>query len=371
MSMHPEPQAHALVIGKFYPPHAGHHLLIDAAAASCARVSVVVMAASHESLALTDRVRWLREVHLRTRHVSIAGVVDDVRMDLHDPAIWRAHVDLMRKALAGIGAPPVTAVFSSEPYGVELARHFDARPVMVDLARELAPVSATRVRADVCAHWDFLSPPVKAGLARKVVVVGAESTGTTTLSRDLVGALRACGGAHGATRWVEEYGRRYTVQKLASEIAAAQLAGGPLPMMDSLAWHTDEFTTIAQAQITLAAKEARIGGPILVCDTDAFATGVWHERYLGTKSPAVDAMAEADRGALYLLTDHEGVPFEQDGIRDGQHIRGWMNDRFLSRLAATGRPFVVMRGSRSERLRDALAALDKLLSESWRFAEPS
>ena len=34
---------HALIIGKFYPPHAGHHLLVQSAAATCERVSVVVM----------------------------------------------------------------------------------------------------------------------------------------------------------------------------------------------------------------------------------------------------------------------------------------------------------------------------------------
>jgi HTH-type transcriptional repressor of NAD biosynthesis genes len=361
---------HGLVIGKFYPPHAGHHLLIAAAAASCTKVSVVVMAASHESLALAQRVAWLREAHMATPQVTVTGIVDDIRMDLHDAAVWRAHVDLMREALAGIAAPPVTAVFSSEAYGVELARHFGARAVTIDLARTLVAVSATQVRADVCAHWDFLSPPVKAGLARKVVVIGAESTGTTTLSRDLADALRARGGPFGATRWVEEYGRRYTVHKLAAERAAAQLAGRPLPALANMEWRSDEFITIAQVQNSLAAQEARLGGPILVCDTDAFATGVWHERYLGMALPAVDTLAEADRGALYLVTDHEDVPFEQDGVRDGEHIRAWMHRRFLRQLLATGRPYVVVRGARGQRLRAALEAVDHLLAESWRFAPP-
>ncbi|MDB5847775.1 MAG: transcriptional regulator, partial [Rhodoferax sp.] len=347
------------------------HLLIAAAAASCGRVSVVVMAASHERISLAERVQWLREAHAATAHVTVTGIVDDVRMDLQDAAIWRAHVDLMREALAAIVAPSVTAVFSSEAYGAELAGHFGARSVTIDTARELAPISATRVRADVCAHWDFLSPPVKAGLARRVVVIGAESTGTTTLSRDIADALRCRGGAHGATRWVEEYGRRFTIDKLASERAAAQLAGRVPPSMHGMTWRSEEFTAIARTQNALAAREARIGGPLLVCDTDAFATGVWHERYLGTASSAVESLAEVDRGAVYLLTDHEGVPFEQDGIRDGEHIRAWMNARFLAQLEATGRPCVVMRGTRSERLRDALVAINRLLAESWRFVTPS
>ena len=44
-------------------------------------------------------------------------------------------------------------MFSSEAYGVELARRFHATPVIVDLDRERVPVSGTAVRADPVAHW--------------------------------------------------------------------------------------------------------------------------------------------------------------------------------------------------------------------------
>lgn len=47
---------HGLIIGKFYPPHAGHHLLVRTAAAVCSRVTVVVMAAEMESVPLQRRV---------------------------------------------------------------------------------------------------------------------------------------------------------------------------------------------------------------------------------------------------------------------------------------------------------------------------
>lgn len=361
---------HALVIGKFYPPHAGHHLLVDAAAATCERVSVVVMAATQESIPLATRVQWMRAVHAHQPNVQVTGIMDDVRMDLHDPDIWQAHVALMREALAGIGAPPVTAVFSSEPYGEELARRFDARAVLLDVPRALAPISATQLRADPAAHWDFLAPPVKAGLALRVVVIGAESTGTTTLSLALRDALRARGGVHGDTRWVEEYGRRHTVQKLACARAQALLHGEPVPDMEALHWASAEFDTIARTQNALAAQQAALGGPLLVCDTDAFATTVWHERYVGRPSATVSAIAEADRGVLYLLTSPEGVAFEQDGLRDGEHIRQAMHARFEQALTHSGRPWLLMRGSREERLAQALGAVDVLLARGWQLAPP-
>ena len=54
--------SHALVIGKFYPPHAGHEYLIRAAADAARNVTVVVMAADVESIPLDLRVAWLKEM---------------------------------------------------------------------------------------------------------------------------------------------------------------------------------------------------------------------------------------------------------------------------------------------------------------------
>ncbi|HSV59997.1 MAG TPA: AAA family ATPase [Variovorax sp.] len=362
--------AHGLVIGKFYPPHAGHKLLVQTAAGQCERVTVVVMAASHESLALTDRVDWMREIHREDAGVIVTGIVDDVPVDYGDPDIWAQHVALMKEALASVRAPAVDAVFTSEPYGEELARRFDARAVSIDAARLLVPVSATRIRNDVAASWHFLEGPVRAALALKVMVVGAESTGTTTLSLDLAEALRRQGGADGLTRWVPEYGRAYSVQKVADAVAQAQLRGAPTPGFAQMSWSTDEFVQIARRQHEMQAAEARIGGPVLVCDTDVFATGVWHERYLGSRCQAVEALAEQGRGDLYLLTHHDGVPFEQDGIRDGEAIRAWMTQRFIERLRETGRPYLVLDGSREQRLAQAAAAVRELRAKAWQFARP-
>jgi len=59
---------------------------------------------------------------------------------------------------------------------------------------------------------------------------------------------------------------------------------------------------------------------LLICDTDALATSIWHERYFGTTSREVARLAAARSYALYILTGDD-IPFVQDGIRDGQHIR--------------------------------------------------
>ncbi|WP_411106292.1 AAA family ATPase [Streptomyces sp. cmx-4-9] len=349
---------HGLVLGKFYPPHAGHHHLVRTAQDRCERLTVLVCAASVESVPLADRVAWMREAH---PGADVVGAVDDVPVDLHDPAVWEAHMAIFRDAVGG----PVDAVFTSEEYGSELARRFGAEEVCVDPARTLFPVSGTAVRADPAACWEFLGPAVRASLARRVVVLGAESTGTTTLSRDLAAHYRARGGVWAATGWVAEYGRRHSEGKL-----AAARAADPGATWADVSFTADEFPLIARRQDAEEERAARAGSPVLICDTDSFATGIWHERYLGGRNEEVEKTAALTHRHLYLLTDHADVPFEDDGLRDGPHLRPWMTGRFREELEATGRRFLVLHGDREARLAKAVAAVDALLAEGWHFADP-
>lgn len=193
----------------------------------------------------------------------------------------------------------------------------------------------------------------------RVVVVGAESTGTTTLTRALADHFRARGGTWGATSWVPEYGRAYTFEKLA-QIRESW----PEASMADLAWTTADFLAIARRQNADEEAAALGDSPLLLCDTDALATAVWHERYLRTWSPAVAAIARETlpKHDLYLLTHHEGVPFEQDEIRDGQHLRSWMTRRFEEVLRAEGLPHLTVCGSHLDRLVAAIGAIAPLLS---------
>mgnify|MGYP001287488057 CR=1 FL=1 len=353
---------HGLVIGKFYPPHEGHALLVRAAAEQSERVTVLVMAATVESIPLADRVAWVREIHAATPHVRVLGTMDDVPVDYEDDGVWEAHVAIMREALQG---ERVDAVFTSEAYGEELARRLAARHVSVDPPRAGAPVSGTAVRRDPVAHWRRLAPCVRAWFARRLVIVGAESTGKSTLAEALAGRLTARGAAFAPTLHVAEYGREYTVEKL-----AALRRERPDAPMEALQWSSDDFVAVARTQQAREDAAARRGAPVLICDTDAFATGVWHERYLGRRSAPVEAFAAAPHGRRYLLTHPDDVPFEQDGLRDGEHLRRWMTDVFVQRLTEAGHSWRWLRGPRDERLAHALAAVDAWLAEGWQLAAP-
>jgi HTH-type transcriptional regulator, transcriptional repressor of NAD biosynthesis genes len=125
-------------------------------------------------------------------------------------------------------------------------------------------------------------------------------------------------------------------------------------------WRTEEFAEIAREQCRRENAAARLCNRVLVCDTDAFATRVWHHRYMGAWSLVVDAIsAEHRQPDLYLLTDVR-TPFVQDGTRDGERIREWMHQTFVEQLAAYRRPFLELKGSRSQRVANAAAAVERV-----------
>jgi NadR type nicotinamide-nucleotide adenylyltransferase len=311
-------------------------------------VTVVVAAATAESIPLALRAAWLRETHTQP-HVEIIPAVDDVEIDYASDAVWAAHVAIFKNAVRD----EVDAVFSSEAYGPELARRFGAVHVPVDPERACFPVSGTAVRADPVGCWRFLSPPVRAYLTRRIAVVGAESTGTTTLARALAAHYRERGRPWSATRWVPEYGRTYCEEKVAR---------AKTDWIGDLTWDSAEFTLIAERHLALTEAAARSGSPVLICDTDALATLLWHERYVGGPAPRVEAVLDRAPADLWILTSDEGIAFEQDGWRDGEHVRSAMTGRFAAELSDRGLPHRTVTGSPEERLKAAAAAIDELLS---------
>ncbi|QTE30902.1 AAA family ATPase [Pengzhenrongella sicca] len=331
---------HALIIGKFYPLHAGHLNLVRAALARSDRVTVEVLTTSAELVPGEVRAGWIRS-ELPQAHV-VTGL-DDAPVDYDSEPAWREHLTVIRALLDA----PVDAVFTSDAYGAELARRLGAAWVQVDPGRTLAAVSGTQVRADPAGYWWALPRAVRAWFTLRVVVVGAESTGTTTLAAALADRF--------GTTWVPEFGREWTDVR----------PGGP-----TAPWHSGEFDLIAreQARAEDAAAE-RVPVPLLVCDTDAVTTALFHERYLGAASASVHGLAASRVPDLYLLTGDE-IPFVPDGQRDGEHIRHAMAERFREVLAQQPAPWVEVRGSRAERLAEAATQVTALLARGHGLAGP-
>src|SRR6185503_8156012 len=135
------------------------------------------------------------------------------------------------------------------------------------------------------------------------------------------------------TEWVPEFGREHWEKKLAGRSIT-----DPPP-----SWSPDEFVEIATEQQLRENAAARRANRVLFADTNAFATGTWHERYQNRRDARVDAIGARDKVDLYLHTAPD-VPFVQDGMRDGEHIRDWMDRRFAEQLSGGRTPVVRLTG---------------------------
>ncbi|GAA1792703.1 AAA family ATPase [Agromyces lapidis] len=333
--------AHGLVVGKFSPLHAGHSSLITSALRACDRVTVEVLGSSVETIPLAARAEWVREEHPTAR---VVAAVDDTPVDFESDASWEAHTAL----IATLAAGPVDAVFTNDPYGAELAGRLGAEWVQVDPGRVLNPVSGTAVRADPWGHWHELAPAARAHLAARVVVVGAESTGTTTLAAALAEVL--------GTEWVPEYGREYLEVR----------EGGP-----AAPWRSDEFDLVVDRQLALEhAALRRVPVPVLVCDTDVLATTIRHERHVGHPAPRLAARAAAHRPALYVLAGDE-IPFVRGGMRDGEHQRHDTQRRFREVLDQSGVPWLEVHGEVEDRVAQTLPVIQSVLRDHLSFVAPT
>ena len=173
----------------------------------------------------------------------------------------------------------------------------------------------------------------------KVVLFGPESTGKTTLSRQLAD--------HYQTEWVPEYAREYLQEKWDREQKTCE---------------PHDLLPIAYGQMKLENELAKKANKLLICDTDLLETKVYSEAYyLGYCDPVLEKYALSNQYELYLLT-YIDTPWVKDDLRDKPDERERMFAYFKETLEKYGRNFVTLKGEEEARLSTAIKHIDKLLN---------
>lgn len=173
----------------------------------------------------------------------------------------------------------------------------------------------------------------------KIVLFGPESTGKTTLAQDLA--------AHYDTLWVPEYAREYLQNKWDRVQRTCE---------------AEDLLPIARGQMRLENELTARARRLLVCDTDLLETKVYSEAYyLGYCDPELEKHALENHYDLYLLT-YIDVPWEKDDLRDRPDQRREMFEYFRAALEENQRRFVILKGSREQRLKTAISHIDNLLT---------
>ncbi|MDD7884593.1 ATP-binding protein [Flavivirga sp. 57AJ16] len=174
----------------------------------------------------------------------------------------------------------------------------------------------------------------------KVVLFGPESTGKTTLSKQLA--------RHYNSVWVPEYAREYLQNKWNNERKTCE---------------PDDLLPIAEGQMRLENELAKKTDSILICDTDLLETKVYSEAYYsGSCDPTLEKYAVENTYHLYFLT-YTDTPWEADDLRDKPEHREKMFQAFQNELIENNKPYVLLKGDKKQRLETAIKHIDKLLKK--------
>ena len=173
---------------------------------------------------------------------------------------------------------------------------------------------------------------------KKVVFFGPESTGKTTLSKQLA--------THYNEPWVPEYARDYLQNK----------------------WDTikqkctyEDLVPIAKGQIRLENLLAQNANKMLFCDTNLLETKVYSEVYFNGKCPPIiNKFALKHHYDLYFLT-YIDTPWEPDDLRDKPTERLFMFNVFKNTLIQNKISFIELKGNQQERFNLAVNAINHQL----------
>lgn len=166
---------------------------------------------------------------------------------------------------------------------------------------------------------------------KKIVVIGPESTGKSTLSEALATALQ--------TVWVREYAVEY---------------------LDGLSRAYEERDLLEIAKGQLASEDASIAqaNKYLVCDTDLNVLKVWSEHKYGRCDKWILEQIAARRYDLYLLTAPD-IPWAYHPQREhpDAEMREYFYRVYKDIVVESGVPLVAVSGSYEKRLQEAIAAV--------------
>ena len=172
---------------------------------------------------------------------------------------------------------------------------------------------------------------------KKVVVIGPESTGKSTLSEKLA--------AHFNTVWTPEYAREYIDQL-------------PRP------YGEHDLLEIAAGQVALERQQLLRANNVLICDTDLYVIKVWSEHKYGQCDPRILSQIAKQQCDLYLLT-YIDLPWEEDPQREypDPEMRHYFYHIYRDIVMQSGAYWEDIRGGYDEREAAAIAAVRQLLDK--------
>lgn len=329
--------------GSFDPLHNGHVAVLLEAASKCEELYVVLSySRARDYVPMELRYRWIRNLVKHIGNVKIICLEDKVATKAdYNEAEWERGRD---EILASIGKSLDVVFCGSDYKGSE--RYEKLYQCKVEyISREMIPISSSMLRRNELKYWDYLPREVQSYFAKKVLIIGTESTGKSTLAKNLASIYN--------TSVLEEVGRD-----------VCENAGGEEFMI------AEDFQEILLRHKVKELDAIKSCNRILFVDTDALTTRYYSQFLLSSEEEKqknyalADAIADINHFDLILFLE-PGTPFIQDGTRN-EEIGANPNiyaDKIKQLFDARGMQYHCIGGDYANRLEEARKLVDQLLGE--------
>lgn len=282
--------------GAFDPLHIGHMNCIIRAASMCEDLYVVLSySRNRDFVPMELRYRWIFNSfkHMENVHLILLEDSESSKEGYDTSDAWEAGRD---EVLRQIGKN-VDVVFCGSDYrGTNRYEQLYNCPVIY-FDREELWISSSEIREDPFQYWEYLPEIVRPYYVKKVLLIGGESTGKSTLAQNLALSFN--------TNYLPEIGRN-----------VCDYAGGNEDLMIE-----EDFQEILLRHKLCEMEAVKKSNKILFVDTDALITKFFSHflftdpGILSRNDALADAIASINRYDLILFLEPT-VAFVQDGTRN-------------------------------------------------------
>ena len=336
-----------LVLGKFMPPHKGHEMLLSFAYQFVDKLHIIIDNIDDGSygeyyIPGEKRVAWIQKKYPRAEVVYLSS---SMPQDPNMTGFWPIWIDTIYKTVGY----RIDYVFVGETYGFQLAQNLGTTFIPIDALHEMRHISATELRNNLKDNWDKLASFVKSDFLLKVAIIGPESTGKTTLTKELANNYQ--------TTYVPEYARLYLepiLNERGISISEASLSD-------------NDFLHIIKGQQIFEDIQSHHANRILFSDTDPLLTTLWYRWIMkASVSSELTNRALASSYDLYLVTNPD-IPWIQDSVRyeEIQLERGAFFEQCINLLEENNRPYHIINGHNENRIHQAQHIIDQLIQTKF------
>lgn len=280
--------------GSFNPLHLGHLKCIIKAASQCKELHIILSnGKKRDEVSVRVRYRWL---YLLTKHignVQIHILEDEAdSKENYTKEYWKSDSEIVKKMIG----KHIDVVFCGDDYDNDDNFYKSCYPDSEIKFFKRDEISSTKIRSNVYNHWEWLPNVVKPYYVKKVLLIGGESVGKSTMTINLANYYN--------TNYVEEVGRELSEKSGTDKMMLAE-----------------DFTEILLKHKLKEMECMEKSNKVLFIDTDCLITQ-FYMNFLDDKDQdyennrtLADAISAINSYDLVLFLEPD-VQFVQDGTRN-------------------------------------------------------